>query len=311
MIYAINYVSVGSEGAGAVYIKARDYNTKTAYERGYVDKVIEWSPEMIQDYVSQHKEIFDISRGAGLWLWKPYVILQTLKQINDGDYVIYADAGSFYIDKVQPLIDVMKRDDVWLMPYEMPLLNRQFCKHESYVLANMPVDDANQICATELIVKKCPEAVKFVEEWLHLCEDIRILSPERFCHDIEEFPDFITHREDQAVYSLMVHKYGLQVYREPTEAGIMPWCYAYSRGKYMKKQYKNSPYGVILLNARQNDPEKYERDFLKGMEHLKHSWISPETKLFVTWKIKHLGKVLLLSLGLKGLYKKLKNQEET
>ena len=302
MIYAINFVSVGSTGAGAVYIKARDYNTKTAYERGCVDKVIEWSPEMIQDYVAQHKDIFNISRGAGLWLWKPYIILQTLKQINDGDYVIYADAGSFYINKVQPLIDVMKRDNVWIMPYEMPLLNRQFCKRESYVLANIPVDDTNQICATELVVKKCPESIRFVEEWLHLCEDIRILSPERFCHDIEEFPDFITHREDQSVYSLMVRKYGLQVYKEPTDAGIMPWRYAYSRGKYVKKKYKNSPYDAILLNARKNDPKKYESDFQKALRELKHSWISPEIKLFTKWKIRHIGKVLLLSLGLKGPY---------
>lgn len=306
MLYAINYVSVGSKGEGAVYIKARDYNTKTAYERGEVDKVIEWSPEMIQDYILQHKDIFDISRGAGLWLWKPYIILQTLRQINDGDYVIYADAGSFYIDKVHSLIDVMKRDDVWLMPYEMPLLNRQFCKHESYVLANVPEDNTNQICATELVVKKCLESVRFVEEWLRLCEDIRILSPEHFCRDIEEFPDFIAHREDQAVYSLMVRKYDLQVYKEPTEAGVMPWGYAYSRGEYVRRKYNNSPYGVILLNARKKDPEKYEHDFYEELERLRYSWISPETKLFIMWKIKHIGRLFLLSLGLKRLYIRLK-----
>lgn len=304
MIYAINYASIGSEGAGEVYLKAREYNSKTALERGHVDQVIEWSPEMISDYISRHKEIFDISRGAGLWLWKPYIILRTLEQVDDGDYIIYSDAGSFYIDEVSILVDVMKRDDAWLMPYEMPLLNRQFCKHEAYVLSNQPVDDQNQICATELIVRKCPETISFVSEWLHLCEDIRILSPERYCQDIEEFSDFITHREDQSIFSLMVRKYKLTVYKEPTEAGLYPWGYAYSKGKYVKNKYPNSPYGAILLNARQNDSVEYEESFRKGLK--KRHLISPEFKLFTIWKIKHLGKVFLTSLGLESLLEKLK-----
>lgn len=36
------------------------------------------------------------SRGFGYWCWKPYLVLQTLERMNDGDVLLYADLGCFY-----------------------------------------------------------------------------------------------------------------------------------------------------------------------------------------------------------------------
>lgn len=41
-LYAVNFFSPGPRGEGEIYRKVRDYNTKTAYTRGKVDRVFEY-----------------------------------------------------------------------------------------------------------------------------------------------------------------------------------------------------------------------------------------------------------------------------
>ena len=305
MIYAINYFAPGPTGAGEIYRKTRDYNTKTAYEIGGVDKVIEYTPEMISDFISKHKDIFNIEKGAGLWLWKPYIALKTLEDIGDGDYMFYADAGSFYIDKVQKLINVMERDKIDIMLFELPLLARQFTKKETFVLMDYHNYEHNQILATCFLMKKTAKSLKFTEEWLNYCSDLRILSPDHFCPEIKEFEDYIDHREDQSVLDIVARKWNLPVYREPSEGGLFPWNYATKNYTYVKQVYKNSTYPVIILNNRKINAIKYERKYKESI-FLTKIGLKNEFFYFANWKIRHFVKVVLLGLGLKSLYNKLK-----
>lgn len=32
-------------------------------------------------------------QGAGYWVWKPFIILKELEHLQDGDYLLYTDAG--------------------------------------------------------------------------------------------------------------------------------------------------------------------------------------------------------------------------
>lgn len=48
----------------------------------------------------------------GYWCWKPFIILETLKQINDNDILIYADIGcEFNINNKHILQDLIKDTD--------------------------------------------------------------------------------------------------------------------------------------------------------------------------------------------------------
>ncbi|MGL5889875.1 MAG: hypothetical protein ACRC3B_08315, partial [Bacteroidia bacterium] len=46
------------------------------------------------DFYKQYRFILDQPRGGGYWLWKPYYILETLKQMNEGDILVYADSAA-------------------------------------------------------------------------------------------------------------------------------------------------------------------------------------------------------------------------
>lgn len=89
--------------------------------------MIEFSPDDIPaSYKEQHVDIFSVKRGYGLWLWKPYFIVQTLKSLNEGDYLFYCDSGAYFLKPIDLLISVMEHDKQEIMCYEIPLLECQW-----------------------------------------------------------------------------------------------------------------------------------------------------------------------------------------
>lgn len=56
------------------------------------DEIILWTPEMLPDYVKD-SPLMKYKRGGGYWAWKPAIIWETLQSHEDGDIVVYVDAG--------------------------------------------------------------------------------------------------------------------------------------------------------------------------------------------------------------------------
>lgn len=251
MIYAINYADKNFE-------RNRKYNTKTAYIFGKVDKVIEYTPNDVdEDFKQKNKSIFKYKRGAGLWIWKPYIILKTLEKMNDGDYLFYCDAGVTFINKVQHLIDVFEKDNLDIMLFELPLRERQFTKKETFILMNYNNFDQNQILSGYILLKKNSSSKEIIQKWLHYMCDEQIVSGNHFLNDIQEFEDYVAHREDQSILSILARKLNLPVYRDPSDYGDRPWQYASDKWTYSEKKYENSPYPKIILSNRKSHPMIY------------------------------------------------------
>lgn len=252
MIYVINYAD------GEPYESYRRINTKTAYRFGKADKVIEYSSKDVpQSYKDAHKEIFAYKRGAGLWLWKPYIIHKALSSINEGDWLFYSDAGVTFINDLKHLTKCAESNNLDIFTVEQPLLCRQFTKRECYVKLGVQDHGENQALGL-LLLRKSAVSMRFVEEWLRLCEDEELLSPKRFYPEIEEWQDFYAHREDQSLLSLLRDKWGLPAFRDPSDYGEMPFMnIGVGEWSYNPKEFTNSPYPTIILCNRKVHPLKY------------------------------------------------------
>lgn len=252
MIYLLNYAD------GEPYESYRKVNTKTAYLFGKVDKVLEYSSKDIpQTYKDEHKEIFAYKRGAGLWLWKPYIILDALGKCQEGDWLFYCDSGATLINKISCLIDCAIANNVNIFLVEQPLLEKQFTKRETCIGMSINDIDQNQLLSGYILLKKCAESVMFIKEWQLYCERIDLLSPERFHNDIGEWNTFYSHREDQSILSLLRYKWKLPAFRDPSDYGEMPFMYASKDRAYNPKVYSNSDYPTIILCNRKAKPLKY------------------------------------------------------
>lgn len=250
MLYVINYTN-------EKYEVQRKYNTQTAYSKGKCDKVIEYRPQDIGDFIKEHASVFAYQRGAGLWLWKPYIIQQTLQLLKPGDYLLYCDAGAFFVNNIEYLIRTMEKYSQSMMTFELPLLERQFTKRETFHLMGISEYSMNQRLTGYILLKKDAFSVAFINEWLQEMLDERKLSYKKFLPEIDEFPDFFQHRDDQSVFSLLCYKHRLPAFRDPSQFGDRPWMYARNEYSYHPKTYGNSSYPKIIVSNRDQPPLKY------------------------------------------------------
>jgi hypothetical protein len=248
----INYAS------GELYQSLRKISSRTARYIGKVDKVIEFSPDDIPEtFKEANRNIFSYKRGDGLWLWKPYFIDKVLNEIDYGDWLLYLDSGTTVIRDLHYIVTFLEKhgSDIFMM--EQPLLSRQFTKRECYIKLGLEDHGENQIVGLMLLFKKTDFTISLVKEWLTLCEDEEMLSPNAFHPEIEEFNDFVSHREDQSILNLLRIKYNLPVYRDCSAHGEMPYMYCYRDSVYNPLSYPGCDYPTVILSNRAYSPYKY------------------------------------------------------
>lgn len=253
MIYAINY-------ADNSFKKAQNLNLKTAYKKGKADKVISYSPNDIdKEFMKNNIKILSKSRGGGYWLWKPYFIKKTLEKIEWNDYLFYCDSGAYYCNSIKFLVDKLEEKNEYIMAFEIPLIEKQWTKRDCFILLDCDEKkywDTNQRIATYMLIKKTKKSMEFIDEYLRYsrCEQI-ITDKESILGD--EFKEFIDHRHDQSIFSLLTKKYGIEAYREPSQYGDRPWEYFHSNRLYNEKKYDNSEYPRILISYRKANYIKF------------------------------------------------------
>ena len=93
-------------------------------------------------------------------------------------------------------------------------------------------------------MKKSPFVEKFLEEDLKYAQDPRIITEQDNTQGLPNYEGFIVHRHDQAVWSLMVKKYGLKRFRDPSQFGM--------KNRYEKAVEDRSTFPQIIDSHRMN-----------------------------------------------------------
>lgn len=212
MIYCITYGDKKFE-------KSKFFNIKTAKEKGKADKVIAYGPEDIDnEFYKNHEDILSMPRGNGYWLWKPYLIMKTLEEINDGDFLCYSDAGLSYKKPVRKLVRVMEENNVCVMPFAADLIERQYSKRDALILTDtdfLECVDSPQAWSGIMLFKNCEEARNIVKQWLDFCCDRRIVTDDENVLGFENYDGFIENRHDQSAWSLTCKKNSVMFFRCP------------------------------------------------------------------------------------------------
>lgn len=163
------------------------------------------------------RTILDRERGDGCWAWKPYIILDALQKTEEGSFVIYSDADSEFIRPLDPLLhQILTRGEIGLFR-SGSFLNRRYTKRDTFVFmdCDRPEYWNNfQVWAGFMVVRNSPRSRAFMEEWLQGCQDERIVTDAPNVSGYANFPDFVDHRFDQSVLSLLAVKHRLPVFAE-------------------------------------------------------------------------------------------------
>lgn len=180
------------------------------------DSVMNWSRERFilwfPDFYERYKHILDQPRGGGYWLWKPHLLYETIKLMNEGDLLLYMDCG----DKLaktdglrERLIDLMADKDVYLTAGAFK--NSDWTKGDCFKIMNCDepkYHDAIQLEAGIVLVKASPKALSVMWEWRYHCLFTQALTdePNYMGPNLEGFKD---HRHDQSILTNLQVKYNL------------------------------------------------------------------------------------------------------
>lgn len=163
-------------------------------------------------FYRDNQSILDQERGAGFWLWKPFIILETFKTMNDGDVLLYLDSGDTFTNNVVSFIKKYfsdKNNEIILT--SGVYTNMDWTKRDCFIL--MECDESKfhntiQLEAGILAIKKTDIMVNFVEEWLGYCKNANIITDIKNIHG-ENFSSFKEHRHDQSVLTNLAVKHGI------------------------------------------------------------------------------------------------------
>ncbi|MCJ8314183.1 MAG: hypothetical protein MJK11_14610 [Pseudomonadales bacterium] len=241
------------------YLKQKKIAVWMARVLGGFDKVITYGPEDIEDsFRDANSEIMNNKYGGGYWLWKPYLIMKTLQKMSDGDCLFYSDACSYFIRNVNPLIKLLDVHNQDVIGFELPLLEMQWTSPSVFELMNVEKSfgDKNQLSASFYLIRKSDFSVKFFSDLLVYSRNPRcIIGPVKACETRNEF---IEHRYDQSVFSLLYRKYNLIGCKDPTQYNKYPEGYIRPKHEEEVRRYKLNTYiesyGMLIFHYRSQSP---------------------------------------------------------
>jgi len=196
-------------------------NMKSALEVGGFDTAKIYTMDDIDDYFkAKNAHILNLSRGSGFWIWKPYIILKKLLEIEEGDILCYNDSKYLWLKNIRHFeTDVLSEKNIGVYknkPNESSYIEKEWTKFDALALMNIKhennfrnnVINTTQVWAGFIILRKSFNPIRFVGEWLTYVQDQRIvtdapsiLGPENCC--------FQENRHDQTVLSLLCKKWGI------------------------------------------------------------------------------------------------------
>lgn len=251
-LYVVNY-------ADATFEHARRVNSASAVKTGKANTVLEYRPEDIKDFIAAHPDIFKYKRGFGLWAWKPYIIHDALQKIEYGNWLFYCDSGAEFINDIHHLINQAMNNHEDRMVFQLLWATpRQYTKTEVLRWLNVKQIDHPQTIGGFQLWKKTPENITIIKEWLDLCTEERMIAPQQFDTSIAPDSAFISHREDQSLFDIVIRKHGIRPYRDPSDYGLRSYFW-----QPLGKDERKSDYPVIILSFRRADAAEYKKTYVQ------------------------------------------------
>lgn len=228
--------------------RSRMLCAETARKFG-ADSIFEYEPHHIDgEFYRDNKDILEAKfceSGTrpcnGFWLFKPYFINRVMSHANDGDIVVYVDAGCEIIAPLQSIVDAMdeNKEDVFL--FTNGLTHTEWCKMD-VMAAMLPRDhsgqdssifnyhDQTQVQASAMWIRVNSFTRNFVKEWLLWCQMPGFITDEP--SKIKNVETFAAHRYDQAILTNLAKKYCLVLHWWPDARWFESQRYRWPEDKY-------------------------------------------------------------------------------
>jgi len=148
---------------GDVHKSNQNFLNTHSVNKGF-DVIISYDKQDIDpEYYEKHKGIFSQKRGAGYWLWKPYIIKKTLNMMAEGDVLFYIDSGNTFQTNTDFFIDKLNENKDDIILFRSHEDSKDSIKKDAYIIMQMDERYRNHphLEANTIILRKTFKSVAF------------------------------------------------------------------------------------------------------------------------------------------------------
>ena len=206
------------------YIKSKERLKRSALANG-VDLVLPFNRAWLNSqrkFRNKNRKILAHKRGAGLWVWKPYIIQEVLLRLSDQDVLFYSDAGIEILQPLDPLIGLCTANEGVVLFATHGKINQHWTKRDCFVYMGCDSEKyhtGDQAMGGFSVWMRTEKAIGLVQEWLEYCQNYAIMNDGPNSCGEENLPGFVQHRNDQSVLSLLAIRHNLELFRDPSQWG--------------------------------------------------------------------------------------------
>ena len=185
----------------------------------------------------EYPEWMSADNNYGWFTWKPYFILKTMEDLQEGDTVFFLDTLDIFHPDIFEFVDEVMGDDPCLLPLGGSR-NADMTKKDCFVYMDCDEEDyweSKQLEAGFNFWKVCEESKKVLREWLGWCLDQRVNGDMTAFSNLKEDEGFQACRHDQSILTNMAVRDGLSVIdsniRSLIECNADYWYERYFKGQ--------------------------------------------------------------------------------
>lgn len=248
-----------------------------ANRSNFFDYTISLGPKNLSyEFKKKYANILNNKRGGGYWIWKHHILFNLLRDISDGDIVIYCDAGASInlsekaTKRYFQYISMLKDSDFsnLRMNCEEGFIEKYYTKKEIFeyfdVKTNSKISNSLQLQAGHMFFEKNKESLEYFKEYESLLDK----NPDLITDSLEpkkQLKNFKENRHDQSIFSFLSKIRGSLVIQNETEFRVRPEQ-QYAFPFLSVRSYGHGPkdYVKYILNSKKftektiffNDPSK-------------------------------------------------------
>ena len=171
------------------------------------------------------------SKGYGYWCWKPEIVLSVLDKIQEGDCLLYIDAGCHLNSRgkkrLKEYFNIVKNNEKGVIAFQAnePNQKNSTLIHDGRKLRNLKnykwikgdifdyfgmrennkIINSQEIAGGVFLIKKCKFSISLIQNWKKIIvENFELIDDSPSIS--ENLPGFVENRHDQAIWTLLCLK---------------------------------------------------------------------------------------------------------
>ena len=219
----IHFITYGNER----FSKSKERLVIEAKEFNEFASICTYGPEDLQlDFVNNYKNILEQQRGGGFWIWRPIILNDALKYINENDYLVYLDAGCKLNkegkERFQEYISLLNNSEYGILSFQMSGAKgpgtlapekvwtiKEIFEHFEIDVNNViennisNIANSGQYLGGVLILKKNEHLKKYMEIYTRTILENPLLCTDFYNNNNRQISEFSDNRHEQSISSIL------------------------------------------------------------------------------------------------------------